>query len=384
LSSKEVRLIINADSRVAYDRSGYILFLREQSLMALPFDAAKLQISGDPFPIAESIRYNSVTGAASLTVSENGVLAYRSGNAVTGNNYKLTWFDRTGKALSSLGEVGSYADPQLSPDGKKLAIERMDPTTRTSDIWIFDVTRGVPARLTFDPGNERFPVWSPNGERIVFSSIAAGTAAGLYAKASNGAGNEDLIIQMPATTVWDWTPDGKSLVFGGGREISILHLAGNPSPVTYLPASNFVKLGAQVSPDGQWLAYMTNESGKAEVYVQAFPTPSGKRQISTNGGSSPRWRRDGKEIFYIAADQKLVGVPVNPSPKGFEISTPEALFQVPQGSGGFVTSRTAYLPRQQYDVTADGQRFLFNVIVDESAETPITVVTNWTASLPAR
>ncbi len=382
LSSKDVKLIINADSRLAYDRSGYLLFVREQSLMALPFNAAKLQINGDPFPIAESVRYNSVTGAASLTVSENGVLAYRAGNAVVGNNFRLTWFDRTGKASSSITEMGSFADPTLSPDGKKLAVERRDPTTRTSDIWIFDLARGIPTRLTFDPGNERFPVWSPNGERIVFTSDTSPSGAGLYAKASNGVGGEDLIFKSPIAAIWDWSSDGKSLVYGGGeRELSMLPLLGNHIPVTYLPASNFIKIGAQISPDGQWLAYVGNESGKLEVYVQNFPTPSGKWQISNNGGSSPRWRHDGKEIFYIGGDQKLLAVPVNPSTKGFEISTPETLFQVPAGNGNFGTVRGLTITRQQYDVTADGQRFLFNVLVDESAETPITVVTNWTASL---
>jgi len=380
LSSKDVKLVIKADSRPAYDRSGQLLYVREQSLMAHHFSLRNLQISGDPYPIAESVRYNSATGAASITVSGNGVLVYRAGNAVVGNNYKLTWMDRSGKLIGTLGNSGNYANPELSPDGKRVAVERLDPATRTSHIWVLDTVRGVSTRLTFTPGNDRFPVWSPDGEQIIFSS-GQSQPGELYAKASTGAGTEQP-LKTQAWAVWDWSEDAKAIVYSYmPRDISILPLSGNKSPVTYVPQSIFFRSSAQLSPDGKWLAYTSNESGNTEVYVQSFPTPSGKWMISTNGGAAPRWRHDGKEIFYIAADQKLMAVTVRPDDKNLAISSAGALFEAPLGSGVSLALGRGGASRQQYDVTSDGQRFLFNVLVDEAAETPITVVTNWTSSL---
>jgi Tol biopolymer transport system component len=383
LTSKEVKLLINADSRAEYDPSGYLLYVRGESLMAVRFDAGKLQVHGDPLPIADGVRYRATAGGTAVTLSRNGVLAYRTVNAVTGN-YKLTWLDRSGKVLGTLGEAGFNINPKLSPDGKKVAVQRFDPQTGNTDIWIIDALRGISTRLTFDAGADHDPVWSPNGEQIAFSSDQK--QSGLYLKASTGAGNPQLILKsLSAPAVWDWSPDGKFIAYNpvreGGREISVLSLFAKRGPLTYLAKSNFFQGLAQFSPDGRWLAYVSTESGTFEVYVQSFPTPSGKWQISTIGGIMPRWRRDGKEIFYIGNDRKLRAVPVRPSDKGFDISTPEVLFEVPASGGG---AATALLGRVAgYDVAADGQRFLFNVLVGEAANTPtpITVITNWTTML---
>jgi hypothetical protein len=372
LSSKDVKLITNTDSRTAYDRSGYLLFVRERSLIALPFDAGKLKVTGDPFPIAEQVRYNQASGAASFTVSDNGVLAYRGDTDI--GNRRLTWFDRSGKAQGTVGVASNYFNPELSPDGKRVAVQRADASADNQNIWIVDMARGTPTRLTFGAGADRFPVWSHDGNQIFFSARRNQTD-GVYMKPSNGAGNEQLILKSPAV-VWDTSADGKSIIYGSlgaSRELSVLPLSGDRKPLVYLPQSNFTKLEAQLSPDGRWLAYASNESGTSEVYVQSFPTPSAKFQISTNGGRSPRWRGDGKEIFYLAAGQKLNAVPVRAAVTALETSTPISLFEVR------IPALT--LGRQQYDVTADGQRFLVNSLVDESTEAPITVVTNWTAGL---
>jgi Tol biopolymer transport system component/tRNA A-37 threonylcarbamoyl transferase component Bud32 len=380
LTSKEVKLVINGNSRAAYDPSGYLLYVREGSLIAVPFDTGKLQVQGDPLPIAEAVRYNPAAGGAAITLSRNGVLAYRTFNTVTGN-YKLTWLDRTGNALSTLGEAGFNINPKLSPDGKRVAVQRFDPQTGNTDIWVIDALRGIPTRLTFDAGADRDAVWSPNGEQIAFSSDQK--QGGLYVKSSAGVGNQELILKTPVRGVWDWSADGKFIAYipGRGGEISVLPLFGKREPLTYLPGSNIIQGLAQFSPDGHWVAYVSTESGKFEIYVQSFPTPSGKRQISTNGGLVPRWRRDGKEVFYIGNDRKLRAVPVRSGDKGFDISMPEVLFEVPAGVPAGNLGTTAEV--SGYDVAADGRRFLFNVLAGPAADmpTPITVITNWTASL---
>jgi Tol biopolymer transport system component len=385
LTSKEVKLVITADSRVAYDPSGYLLYVREGSLLALPFDGTKLQAHGDPLPIADAVRQNVSTGSAAVALSSNGVLAYRTVSAAVGN-YKLTWLDRAGNVLSTLGEAGFNINPKLSPDGKKVAVQRFDPQTGNTDIWIIDVLRGSSTRLTFDGGSDRDPIWSPNGDQIAFSSDEK--QSGLYLKSATGVGNPELLLKSPAPAVWDWSADGKFIAYSPSREIindiSFYQLFGKHEPLTYLAESNFAHGLAQFSPDVHWLAYASGEAGRLEVYVQSFPTPSSKWQVSTGGGLLPRWRQDGKEIFYLGNDRKLRAVRVRPSDKdkSFDISTPEVLFEVP--SLRETVGNVGALGRVGgYDVAADGQAFLFNVLVGEASNTPtpITVITNWTASL---
>ena len=360
LSSKETRLVVNASSRIAYDPSGYLLFVRERSLMALPLDARSLLPAGDPFLVAEQVRSNA-TGQASLTVSGNGVLAYRTGT-VEGNT--LMWFDRSGKSVGTLGSIGAYLHPELSPDEKRVAIQRTDPQTQSQDIWVTDVARGVMTRLTF---GVPFPIalWSPNGEQISFQSVQ-----NVRVKQSSGAGGEELLFKVPGL-IQDWSSDGKFIISSERSSISVWPLGGDGKPFSYLPETQFTRGHAQLSPDGRWMAYRSSESGRNEVYVQSFPTPSEKWQISTGGGDSPRWRRDGKEIFYLAPDQRLMVVSLLATAKGMEISIPMPLFEIAVTLAG---------GRPQYDVTGDGQRFLVNSVTDVS-ETPVTVVLNWTEEL---
>jgi dipeptidyl aminopeptidase/acylaminoacyl peptidase len=371
LSSKEVKFVINAHSRAAYDPSGYLLFVRERSLMAQPFDARKLLVTGDAFPIAEQLEYNPSTGGAAFTASFNGLLAYRTG--MNSSSTRLTWFDRAGKPLNSLGSVATQRFPELSPDGKRVAIERIDPQKQTSDIWVIETDRDLSTPLTFDPANDRYPGWSPDGAQIVFTSDR-NQAQGLYVKPSSGAGTEQLVLKTDAADP-SWSADGKFVVFrnGGAQEIFQLPLSGERQPVSYLK-SQFTKRHAKLSPDGRWLAYASDESGKYEVYVQSFPNPTAKWKISIQGGEGPRWRHDGKELFYLAPDEKLMAVPIRPNPTAFEFSTAVPLFEIR-------TNAPRAIARPEYDVSPDGQRFLVNTLVGESSDTPITVVVNWTAAL---
>jgi eukaryotic-like serine/threonine-protein kinase len=370
LSSKQRKLIINADSRMAYDKTAGIIFVRDGTLMALPFDAAKLEVRGEAFPIAENVAYNPLGGAASLSVSQNGVLAYRVG---TFSERVLTWFDRSGKILGTVGKPGNYLDPKLSPDERRLAIERVDPQSENRDIWSLEMERGVMNRLTSDPAFDEHPVWSPKGDQIAFRSTRNGTD-NIYVKPSSGARGEEALFK--AYFAWDWSADGRFILYGpeDGRELSVMPLFGDRKPFTYLPRSQFIRSSAQLSSDGRWIAYSSNESGQpqTEIYIQTFPNPSGKWQISTSGGIAPRWRRDSKEIFFISPDGKLMAVPLQSTGSVLEVSRPTFLFDIPILTG---------VPWPQYDVSADGQRFLVNSVDEGNVATPITVIVNWTAAL---
>jgi eukaryotic-like serine/threonine-protein kinase len=362
LSSKETTRVVNASSRIAYDPSGYLLFVRERSLMALPFDGRNLSPAGDPLLVADQIRSNA-TGQASLTVSDNGVLGYRTGDV---ERNTLTWFDRSGRMLGVLGSIGGYSAPELSPDERRVAVFRIDSQTQSQDVWVIDVARTVMSRLTFGLGPAN-PLWSPDGARIAFRPTQSDGS--VYAKQSSGVGEQEMLFKA-AGAIQDWSSDGKFIISSERSSISVLPLVGDRKPFPYLPDATFTRGHAQLSSDGRWMAYRSSESGRNEVYIQSFPTPSMKWQISTEGGDSPRWRRDGKEIFYLAPDQRLMAVSLTATTQGMEISRPVPLFQI------------AVTPalRAQYDVTGDGQRFLVNSIADDS-ETPVTVVVNWTAGL---
>jgi Tol biopolymer transport system component len=324
-----------------------------------------------------------VNGRVAFDVSQNGVLAYRS----TGGLYtQLAWFDRSGKELGRIGEPGGYLSPKLSPAANQLAVYRATDVGISGDIWVFDLARNTQTRLTFDAADDSGPLWSPDGSRIAFTSNR-NNSYGLYQKNSNGIGEEELLLKTGNSVVpEDWALDGRALVYmgteGGNRDLFVLPLTGDPrqagtegrKPAPFLK-TQFRERHAQFSPDGRWMAYASIESGIYEVYVQSFPAGSGKWQVSTSGGVQPRWRRDGKELFYLAPDGKLMAVPIMAGAT-FERGTPAPLFQT-----RVYGLATAAGYSQQYDVTSDGQRFLINEDLSEVTAAPITVVLNWPAAL---
>ncbi len=373
LDSKERKLVLHASSNAAY-APGYLLFVRETTLMVQPFDAKRLQLTGDAFPIAEQIQFDPPISRGVFSVSENGILAYQTGSAQTGS--QLLWFDRSGKQIGALGDASALQfSPRISPDRQRVAVELFEPHSRNLDVWVYDVARGMRTRFTFDPAFDRRPVWSPDGSRIIFASNRKGHQD-LYQKASSGAANEELLFESNLDkSPTSWSSDGRFLVYHSTGDpntkldLWVLPLVGDRKPIPFL-RTPFEEWDGQFSPDGRWIAYASNESGRDEIYAAPFPGPGGKFQLSTSGGTLPRWRRDGKELFYLSLDNKLMAAEVKEKGSTLEVGAVRALFETRPQRPGFV-----------YDVSPDGQRFLIATTFSEKNSLPVALVVNWTAGL---
>jgi Tol biopolymer transport system component len=268
--------------------------------------------------------------------------------------------------------------PELSPDGRRVAVGRT--VHNTTDIWLSETARGVPTRFTFGAGFSVNPVWSPDGNWIAFSSANRGNPD-LHRKASSGAGSDELLLDSQLNGFpLDWSPDGRFLLFARmdaktGIDLWVLPLEDERKPLPFV-CTDFESDNGQFSPDGLWVAYQSNESGRVEIYVQPFPGPGGKWMISIGGGIAPRWRRDGKELFCIAPDGRLMAVPIREAGQSLKAGAPAALFQT-----RIVFSGITVRQKHQYSVAPGGRRFLINTIADEATTSPITIVTNWPRTL---
>jgi Tol biopolymer transport system component len=361
--------------------AGWLLFLRETTLFAQRFDAARLALDGEPVPVAERVGYEPSIAFADFSTSRDGVLVYSHG----GSQYaRLTWMGRDGKQSPAVAHAGYYLGPRLSPDATMAAATMAEPQTGNLDIWQIDLLHDISTRCTFDPAADIMPIWSPDGKQIAFSSRREGLSR-LYIKTASGTANEELIAspsgQSQTQYLCDWSRDGRSILYeeaGGatGFDLWVLPMIGGASearkPIPFLQTA-FNETQGQFSPDGRWIAYTSDESGRNEVYVRSFPGASSKFQISNNGGSEPRWRRDGKEMYYLATDGKLMAATVKSTAATFEREPPKPLFEAhwPSGSGIYFT----------YDLTSDGQRFLGAVLAEAETTRNLTVVTNWQAGL---
>lgn len=289
LDSDERKLLVPGGSNAVYAQ-GYLLFLREQTLMAQPFDAERLELTGDAVPIAEQVSIGGVSGTAGgFSVAETGVLAYQAGTAATGGVSgaltQLAWFDRSGKPIGALGEQSRFSDLGLAPDGTRATVSAFDLARRTRDIWVFDIARGLRTRFTFDAADELASVWSPDGNRVVFSNRRKGHFD-LYMKASSGAGaEEELLADGLDKQPLDWSHDGRFILFTvaaasqTGIDLWVLPLSGDRKPFPFLQ-TRFDEVPGRFSPDGRWIAYVSNESGRSEVYVAPFPGASHRRPIA--------------------------------------------------------------------------------------------------------
>ncbi len=374
LDSQDSQILFGAVSRIAYAPPGYLIYVSQGALVALPFDARELKVTGDPATIAEHIAEVGGNHEFDFSVSGDGVLAYQSGNP----NSQLTWFDRTGKKLNSVGEMANYDTVSLSPDERRAALTLLDADGRVADVWLLDLTRGSTSRLTFDPSGEGNPVWSPDGNNIVYSSNRLGGGqVNLYQKVASGAGDDQMLLRSDSGKYpTSWSRDGQFILFENWplrakAGIWLLPLSGERQPRPLLQTVDFDQTGGEFSPDGRFIAYMSNESGRTEVYVRPFPLTDDKWQISSGGGQLPSWRADGKELFYVTDDGSLMSAEIRASGK-FESSVPQQLFRtnIKKTSNGLC-----------YAAAADGQRFLINTFVEGDNPAPLIVVLNWTADL---
>jgi Tol biopolymer transport system component len=374
LDSLESKALLEADSNAIYAQ-GYLLFLRGATLTAQPFDAKRLALTGEAAPLAEQVQRGLATASGLFSASQTGLLAYRAGAE---SGLRLTWMDRRGKRLASVGDPADLGRMQLSPDQKSVAVAVTE--RNNADIWIYDLVRNLRTRFTSDPAVEREAIWSPDGRTIVFNSNRKGHFD-LYRKASDQSLPDELLyadgLDKNPTS---WSLDGKYLLYDAccdpktGSDIWILPLVARAKPLALQPTP-FVEAHAQFSPDGRWVAYQSNESGRYEINVLRFSPEgvalAGKTRVSTAGGILARWRRDGKELFFVAPDGSLMSAEVGVNGGTFKPGRVSALFRGLIGGRGYL-----------YDVSADGQRFLAEVPVEQSTTAePLTVVQNWTAGL---
>jgi eukaryotic-like serine/threonine-protein kinase len=371
--------LATADSAAVYASTGHLLFVRQGTLFAQPFDAVRLSTSGDPVPLAESVPSEGT--AAAFSVSDTGVLTYRSGLA----DDQFGWYDRTGKLLGTIGPPGHYRGVELSPDGNRIAVHRHDGNG--GDIWAVE-SSGALTRLTFDASQDNSsPTWSPDGRQIAFGSRRNGKW-GLYRKRADGSTEDELLAESDAPRApSDWSPDGKYLVYWliGTPDQWSLPLGtthAQPIPVT---GSRFVVNHAQLSPNGRWIAYASNQNGALQIYVRPFPSGEGVWLVSAGAGVMPRWSPTGRELFYLTSYDAgmLMSVSVQTNRNTFVASMPRELF-----GAGMITPphSTAINVYHTYAVSPDGQRFLIprstsTLRSSEAAPTPITLVLNWTTLL---
>jgi eukaryotic-like serine/threonine-protein kinase len=377
LDSKESKLVVNVASNAAF-ASGYLLYVREGALVAQRFDLGRLEFEGEPAVVAPDVLMDERFSRGVFSASDNGILAYQTGRGSTIS--VLRWIDREGRVLSTVGEPAEYfsgGNPEISPDGTKAAASIVDLRTGDSDVWIIDLASGIRSRFTAGAGDKWWPVWSPDGKRLAYSR-AQPTAAGydIVLRDANGAAERTLAratreLEMPT----GFSPDGRFLLFekrrGPRDDILATALEGDPAPRPVAATAAFEAL-ARVSPNGRYVAYMSDESGRFDIFVTTFPDPEGRWQVSQGGGVEPRWSMDGKELFFFAPDNRLMAAEVKTEAGGFEVGAIRPLFQSRIMGMSF-----------RYDVSKDGKRFLVVGGLPQEPS-PITLVTNWTAELSKR
>jgi Tol biopolymer transport system component/predicted Ser/Thr protein kinase len=383
------QLLVRADSQAVYVEPGYILYSRAGSLVAHPFDPGARRTTGEPISVPEPVGFIRQQRRASFSVSQTNVIAYRQAVPTT----QLTWFDRAGRRLDTVGSPARWVNPAIAPDASRLAVTRVAPSVTDSEIWLFEPRGARP--LTSSPGMEDYAVWSPDGQRIAYAVSEGGFLERLFMKDAAASAEEPgiLVLQNNHNKLpMDWTPDGRGLVFLDSASGSILtrvpmmlsvapphastkELTLQPNPSGSLRSEDQI----QLSPDGRWMAYVSDVTGSAQVHVREFPNGQRRWQVSTDGGFEPKWRGDGRELFYIAADQQMMSVAVSDRNGAFEPGRPTPLFRASvlgaPYQNGFV--------RNEYAVTRDGERFLINEPVDGSPAYAIRVLVNWQSLLPA-
>ena len=364
-----VRRLLDANTPAVYVRE-HLLYVHQGTLMAQRFSATQLQLEGDPVPIAEGVSSGTRANIAALSASVAGPIAYRTGSPA--GKRQFVWFDRQGSQVRRLWSPHTFGPSyaSMSPDERRLAVQRTD--RGNTDIWLLNLDRDTPIRFTNDPEADIAPIWSPGGDRLVFSSRQG--RFNLYEKSGNALVGSELLATGETKSATDWSRDGKFLLFRSiGAEtnwdIWAMPMSGDRKPFPVV-RTKFEERDAAFSPDGKWIAYQSDESSQFEIYVQQYPSGGERSRISTHGGVQPRWRQDGRELFYLSLDGRLVSAPIAVSSSGaVQVSSPVPLFAAPVGS-------LRDIALHHYIVSGDGQRFLLDTLVEE-AVSPIIVILNW-------
>jgi Tol biopolymer transport system component len=377
------RLLLAGAAQARY-ANGHLLFVQNGTLRAQPFDTDRLELHGAPFPLVEDVKMftTGATGAtAAFSVSDNGVLVYQSGLRTES---RLAVLDRAGTEVGRLTAPADYADVALSPDGDHVAVSMRAPNGSTRDLWMYDVGGGQGQRLTFGPDDEFAPVWSPDGRRLLFSSMTR-SGVDLHIQDFTTAGGPrrlDVDTLGLGRFAADWSRDGRHIMYiGGGRAISRsdlwVALVASPGSAHPLLESAFVETHGRFAPGGRWFVYTSNETGRLEVYADRFPERGAKRLVSTGGGGWPRWAGNGSEILYLSPDNRLMSAGARTSADRLHVGAPRPLFALRPRP-------PARLDAYSYDVSPDGRRFVVNTLVEDTTPTAITLVLNWTAALADR
>jgi eukaryotic-like serine/threonine-protein kinase len=375
LDSSEKHMVVPSSANAAYVEPGYLVYMRDRVLVSQKIDPSSYTLSGDPRTLSDQALYFPAVDRVVFSAGKQ-MLVTQTGKGASES--VLAWFDRSGKDLGHVGAPLSYDNVRLSPDGRKIATDQTDPDGRNVDVWVHDPTRHISTRLTFDPALDQTPTWSADGKKIIFVSNRAfsGRAMGfrLFIKNADGSSAEEEVFDPGAGqgNAWDWSRDGRFVLYRKLDELWYFDMNERKGKPLRQSASAY--RNAQFSPDGRWVAYSSNESGQTEIYVTPFPSANSKWQVSNSGGEEPRWRADGKELFYIATDGKLMSVPVSAG-ESFEAGSPVALFQ---------THRRQPVSAQDmfsYDATADGQRFIIATKPEDLSPAPLSILLNWTSEL---
>jgi serine/threonine protein kinase len=380
LDSKDRKLLLRHDSNAVYAAPGYLLFVRDNTLVAQRFNLRSLALEGEAKPLADHVAVNTDIWRGIMTASANGELLYQHGAA--GGGSQLVWYDASGKqAEPVLPDTADYYNPALSPDAGKLAFSLEN--NGVADIWVVDLARHTKTRLTFGPQYSGNPVWWPDGKSIVFNYGPSGATDSLYRQNADGTGSKEKLLETHAIVdiPFSISPDGRYIAYmrrdpksNAGFDIWALPMfpdkSGDQKPFPVV-ATNFPDVTPSFSPDGKWLAYANSETGRMEVYIQSFPSGAGRWQVSTAGGLRPNWRKDGKELYYYSNDQQIMAVDVSQKGASLQLGAPHTLFK----------ATTVSAVSGPYAVSADGKKFVMNTVLPQSITEPLTLISNWPADL---